>query len=53
MFVDQATFNHRYSTCQRCPYQMIWLGKLRCSICKCFMGIKARLASMHCPKGYW
>lgn len=52
-FVDQNTYQWRYNTCARCPKSFVTFGKLRCSICKCFMALKARLAAMHCPLGLW
>jgi hypothetical protein len=53
MLVDPGIYQQRLSLCHSCPYHMMWLGALRCSICKCFMAVKAKLAHMHCPQGYW
>jgi hypothetical protein len=53
VFVDSQTQQYRLSLCRQCPQHYIWLGKIRCKICRCFMGLKTQLSSMECPLGYW
>lgn len=51
MITDKITANERYRVCKECD-KFINLTK-QCSICKCFMPLKVRLAFEECPKGKW
>ena len=43
----------RVRVCQQCEYNY-WLGRgLFCSICKCFVPMKARVEDEECPRGRW
>jgi hypothetical protein len=43
----------RVRTCQNCE-RNYWIAKtLWCSICKCFIPAKARVADAKCPEGKW
>ena len=50
-FVPSEIYEDRISICKGCKYYISFLGN--CGICKCFMKVKARIAPMECPKGYW
>ena len=39
----------RLKVCKKCKY----LKGNRCSVCGCFMFIKAKFQASKCPKGYW
>lgn len=51
MITDKITANERYSICKKCD-KFVNFTK-QCSICKCFMPLKARLAFEECPVGKW
>lgn len=43
----------RIRTCQKCD-RNYWIGRsLWCSICKCFIPAKARVADERCPLDKW
>tara|TARA_R110001632_G_scaffold49698_4_gene124345 strand:- start:264 stop:665 length:402 start_codon:yes stop_codon:yes gene_type:complete len=50
-FVTDEVYEDRMSICKGCVYYSSLLGN--CTICKCFMKIKARLAPLACPQKYW
>ena len=50
-FVPKEIYEERISICKSCDYYLSLLGN--CSICKCFMKVKARISPMECPKKYW
>jgi hypothetical protein len=50
-FVPNEIYEDRIAICKGCVYYKKLLGN--CSVCKCFMKIKARIAPMECPQGYW
>ena len=50
-FVPDEIYEDRMAICKGCVYYKKLLGN--CSVCKCFMKIKARLAPMACPQKYW
>tara|TARA_R110001592_G_scaffold108424_1_gene302976 strand:- start:785 stop:1189 length:405 start_codon:yes stop_codon:yes gene_type:complete len=50
-FVPNEIYEDRIAICKSCVYYKKLLGN--CSICKCFMKIKARIAPMECPQKYW
>jgi hypothetical protein len=50
-FVKQEIYKDRIELCKSCVYYFKPTGS--CKVCKCFMKIKARLAPMSCPQGYW
>ena len=50
-FVPDEIYEDRIAICKECVYYKKLLGN--CSVCKCFMKIKARLAPMSCPQSYW
>ena len=50
-FVPDAIYEDRIAICKGCVYYKKLLGN--CSVCKCFMKIKARIAPMSCPQKYW
>ena len=50
-FVPQKVYEDRIAICKGCVYYKSLLGN--CSICKCFMKVKARIAPMACPQKYW
>ena len=50
-FVTDEVYQDRIAICKGCVYYSSLLGN--CTVCKCFMKIKARLAPMACPKKYW
>ena len=45
-FVTDAIYKERIAICKSCDKYIKLLGN--CSICKCFMKVKARLAPMEC-----
>lgn len=47
--VDAATYKARLDVCNKCDYRD---GK-RCTVCGCFVDIKAKMSSQHCPEGLW
>lgn len=50
-FVPNNVYEERMAICKSCSYYSSLLGN--CSVCKCFMKIKTRIAPMECPKKYW
>ena len=50
-FVPSEVYEKRIAKCKACVYYKDLLGN--CSICGCFMKIKARISHQHCPKYYW
>jgi len=50
-FVPNEVYQDRISICKECVYYKKLLGN--CSVCKCFMKVKARIAPMSCPQSYW
>ena len=50
-FVKENIYKDRINICKGCTYYFKLTGS--CRVCKCFMKIKARIAPMSCPKGYW
>ena len=50
-FVPDEIYEDRIAICKGCVYYKILLGN--CSVCKCFMKIKARISSQECPQKFW
>ena len=50
-FVPNEVYEDRIAICKSCVYYKKLLGN--CSVCKCFMKVKARIAPMECPQKYW
>ena len=50
-FVSNEVYEDRIAICKSCVYYKKLLGN--CSVCKCFMKVKARIAPMECPQKYW
>ena len=50
-FVPNEIYKDRIAICKSCDKYLSLLGN--CSICKCFMKVKARLAPMACPIKKW
>jgi len=50
-FVPNEVYEDRMAICKGCVYYSSLLGN--CTVCKCFMKIKARIAPMECPQKYW
>ena len=50
-FVPDEIYKDRIAICKGCVYYKKLLGN--CSVCKCFMKIKARISSQQCPQSYW
>jgi hypothetical protein len=50
-FVPNEVYEDRITICKGCIYYKKLLGN--CSVCKCFMKVKARIAPMSCPQKYW
>ena len=50
-FVPNEVYEDRIAICRSCVYYKSLLGN--CSICKCFMKVKARIAPLACPQKYW
>jgi len=50
-FVPNEVYEDRIAICKECVYYKKLLGN--CSVCKCFMKVKARIAPMSCPQKYW
>jgi hypothetical protein len=50
-FVSNEVYEDRIAICKECVYYKKLLGN--CSVCKCFMKVKARIAPMECPQLYW
>ena len=50
-FVPAEIYEDRIAICKKCIYYFKPTGS--CKVCKCFMKIKARIAPMACPQGYW
>jgi NAD-dependent dihydropyrimidine dehydrogenase PreA subunit len=50
-FVPNEVYEERLAICKECIYYSSILGQ--CKRCLCFMKIKARIAPMECPQGYW
>jgi tetratricopeptide (TPR) repeat protein len=47
--VPESTYQQRIQTCAACEHHT----GLRCRICGCFTGAKARMAHENCPLGKW
>lgn len=50
-FTSQEIYEDRLAICRDCIYYFKPTGQ--CKRCLCFMRLKARLAPMECPQGYW
>jgi len=50
-FVPDEVYEERLEICKECIYYFKPTGS--CKRCLCFMKIKARIAPMECPQGYW
>tara|TARA_R110001599_G_scaffold1982_9_gene10535 strand:+ start:3899 stop:4300 length:402 start_codon:yes stop_codon:yes gene_type:complete len=50
-FVSNKVYEDRMAICKKCVYYSKVLGN--CTVCKCFMKIKSRIASQSCPQKYW
>tara|TARA_R110001583_G_scaffold4350_1_gene25151 strand:- start:16 stop:420 length:405 start_codon:yes stop_codon:yes gene_type:complete len=50
-FVTDKIYEERIAICKGCTYYKKLLGN--CSVCKCFMKLKARIAPAECPQKYW
>ena len=50
-FVPNEIYEDRIAICKKCVYYFKLTGS--CKVCKCFMKVKARIAPMECPQGYW
>ena len=50
-FVPNKVYEERLEICRECVYYFKPTGN--CKRCMCFMKIKARIAPMECPQGYW
>jgi len=44
-----ATLEKRLGTCATCEHHT----GIRCRLCGCFTGVKARMPHEHCPIGKW
>ena len=49
-FVPNEIYEDRITICKSCVYYFKPTGN--CKICKCFMKVKARIATQHCPQKY-
>ena len=50
-FVPNKVYNKRIKICKSCEHY--FKPTRSCKVCKCFMKIKARIAPMECPEGFW
>ena len=50
-FVGEKIYKKRITICKGCIHYSKILGN--CTICKCFMKIKARIGPQECPKKFW
>tara|TARA_R110002167_G_scaffold404_2_gene1842 strand:+ start:1821 stop:2222 length:402 start_codon:yes stop_codon:yes gene_type:complete len=50
-FVPDEIYEDRIAICKGCVYYKKLLGN--CSVCKCFMKIKARISNQECPQKFW
>ena len=50
-FVPNKVYEDRMAICKACVYYSKTLGN--CTVCKCFMKIKARIGNQECPQKYW
>jgi len=50
-FVPNKIYEDRIAICRGCKFYVSLLGN--CSICKCFMKVKARISNQYCPQKYW
>jgi len=50
-YVDEETYDNRYSICQNCEH-FINLTK-QCSKCFCFMNVKCAMDHAFCPEKKW
>ena len=50
-FVPKDIYEDRMAICKGCVYYSSLLGN--CTVCKCFMKVKARIAPLACPQKYW
>ncbi len=48
---SEAETQRRLGICQTCPLFMA--DKMRCSICGCYLKVKATLQAERCPKAKW
>lgn len=48
-YVNEDKFLERLTICNPCNYRK---GS-KCEVCGCYLKLKAKMASEHCPKGYW
>lgn len=44
-----GTLSSRLAACQECPYRL----RTKCGKCRCYIALKARVASETCPAGRW
>lgn len=52
--VDVNEYNKRIDFCKQCEHLMPSnKDRLRCSICGCYMIVKAKFKEMHCPVKLW
>ena len=51
--VDDATYNERLNTCQKCTFYSGTGMSPRCLQCGCFLDAKARLSDAKCPLDKW
>ena len=45
------SYADRIAICETCEHYRPWLSQ--CTRCGCFLALKARLVSQHCPVGKW
>ena len=50
-FATNKVYEDRMVICKACVYYSSILGN--CTVCKCFMKIKSRIASQSCPQNFW
>ncbi len=48
--VDETTYQKRLAVCELCPNKT---ENWQCSLCGCFLAIKARWSTEDCPLGKW
>ena len=59
--ISQEEIAQRLSICHACPYftansdsaELLTSENHRCVLCGCFLALKSRLRSSHCPAGKW
>lgn len=47
--VTEGEYHQRISICKACPYYKA----PQCTVCLCFVAMKARLTTEKCPKNLW